>query len=114
MAAIPYRKGSRRGRNAWEPIDLTLTPLHVKILRLVCRRKKGMTCDQVEATLQMLHQTISARINELVKRGYLIETGNKRLTRSGFPARVLKAEWPKKDTAKQMLLLKDDDDAKKK
>ena len=112
MALVPYTKGSKRSKNAWEPVDLRLTRLHMKILKLVKGRKRGMTCDQVEAALKGLHQTISARINELVGWSYLIDTGNKRLTRSGFPARVLRSMWPSTKTARQMLLLKEDNSAK--
>jgi hypothetical protein len=114
VALVPYTKGSRRAKNAWEPIDPSLNHTHIKILNLVGKRKRGMTCDQVEVTGEIIHQTASARITELVQKGYLIDTGNTRLTRSGHPARVLRSEWPKKKTPKQMLLLKEDDGEEKK
>lgn len=110
---VPYTKGSRKAAKAWEPFDPTLSAFHVKILKLIGRRRKrGATCDQVEAEMNGLHQTISARINELVARGFLIDTGNKRITRSGHKARVLRSDWPTKKTAQQMLLLKEGNDEK--
>ena len=106
-ALVPYTNGSRRSNKAWEPIDGRLHRSHVDILKFIRKRKKGATCDQVEAGLNRIHQTVSARINELVNWGYLFDTGNKRITRSGHKARVLRCEWPTKKTAKQMLLLKE-------
>lgn len=45
----------------------------------------GATCDEVEAALQLRHQTASARVNELMKAGQIYE-GGKRATRSGRQA----------------------------
>lgn len=104
---VPYTKGSRRAKKAWEPVDPLLNSTHVAILKFVRKRKKGATCDQTEVGLNRIHQTVSARITELVEWGYLIDTGNKRITRSGHKARVLRCEWPTRKTAQQMLLLKE-------
>jgi threonine dehydratase len=49
--------------------------------------KKGATCDEVEVALGMRHQTVSARITELMDMGALKIIGT-RETRSGRPARV--------------------------
>jgi hypothetical protein len=49
---------------------------------------KGATCDEVEETLQLKHQTASARIRELVIDDKLIDTGRRRKTRSGSSARI--------------------------
>lgn len=113
MALVPYTKGPRRGRDSWEPVDPWLNQTHVKILKLVGRRKRGMTCDQVEAAGEIIHQTASARITELVEKGYLVDTGQKRLTRTGHLARILRSTWPNKKTPRQLLLLKEDGDGKK-
>lgn len=48
----------------------------------------GRTCDEVEYALAMRHQTASARIRELVLAGRLIDSGERRLTRSGRRAAV--------------------------
>ena len=46
------------------------------------------TCDELERYTGMLHQSISARINELVKMKRIVWTGFYRLTRTRRPARV--------------------------
>jgi len=48
----------------------------------------GLTCDEIEVVLGFRHQTASARIRELVLTGFLLDTGRRRHTRSGRPARV--------------------------
>lgn len=96
-------------------MDPWLNETHIKILKLVGKRKKrGMTCDQVEVTGEIIHQTASARITELVEKGYLVDTGSTRLTRTGHPARILRSTWPNKKTPRQLLLLKEDGDGEKK
>ncbi len=54
------------------------------------RGARGATCDELEESLQMQHQTCSARINGLVRKGLVKDSGECRQTRSGRPARVLK------------------------
>jgi Fic family protein len=49
----------------------------------------GLTCDELIQITGLLHQTASARMGELVKDGYLVDSGVKRKTRSGYPARVV-------------------------
>jgi hypothetical protein len=48
----------------------------------------GMTCDEVEVAMRGRHQTISARIRELVCEGRIIDSGRRRATRSGRKAAV--------------------------
>jgi len=52
------------------------------------RRPLGATCDEVEDVLKGLHQTISARVRELVQLGFIKDSGRRRTTRSGRKARV--------------------------
>lgn len=52
------------------------------------RRAHGMTCDEVEATLGLSHQTISARVYELHKKGMIADSGQRRPTRAGRAAKV--------------------------
>lgn len=55
------------------------------------------TCDQVEATLGMTHQSASARMSEL-KRDRLIEpTGDVKPTRSGRNAKVFRVRLEPRD-----------------
>jgi hypothetical protein len=46
------------------------------------------TCDEVETYTELLHQSVSMRIAELIRRGRVIWTGARRLTRSKRTARV--------------------------
>jgi hypothetical protein len=56
---------------------------------MIDRRKHfGATCDEVEQALEGRHQTISARIRELVLMHFIIDSKVRRLTRSGRLARV--------------------------
>ena len=52
------------------------------------RHRKGLTCDQVEQVLSERHQSVSARIRELVIAGRIYDSGERRATRSGKEARV--------------------------
>lgn len=48
----------------------------------------GLTCDQVEVKLNRSHQSISARVNDLMSKGWIMDSGLRRLTRSGRKATV--------------------------
>lgn len=48
----------------------------------------GLTCDQVEQIVGGSHQTVSARVNELRDKGYILDSGARRPTRSGRKATV--------------------------
>lgn len=50
----------------------------------------GQTCEELEDFLKMKHQTCSARISELLKDEKIVDTGERKLTRSGKKARVYK------------------------
>jgi hypothetical protein len=54
-----------------------------QIVKYLTTYPKGMTCDQLEAMLGMLHQTCGARMWELANDGILVKTGERRKTRSG-------------------------------
>jgi hypothetical protein len=48
----------------------------------------GYTCDELEAITGGRHQTVSARVRELVLSGDIHDTGDRRPTRSGRNARI--------------------------
>lgn len=48
------------------------------------------TCDEMEVSLELSHQTVSARIRRLVQLGKLMDSGLRRPTRSGRGATVWK------------------------
>ena len=49
---------------------------------------RGATCDEVEYSTGLKHQTASARVNELRNLAIIVDSGNKRPTRSGRKAIV--------------------------
>ena len=53
-----------------------------------------LTCDEVELLLLLPHQTVSARISELVNCGRLRIRADKRISGSGRRARVYEATQP--------------------
>jgi predicted transcriptional regulator len=61
------------------------------------QRSDGITCDEAEQLLGMLHQSCSARFNELERDGILIPSETTRRTRSGSSARVMLYGKPKGD-----------------
>lgn len=50
--------------------------------------KTGATCDELELTLDMRHQSLSARVRELWQEGWIRRTDRTRHTRSGRLAAV--------------------------
>jgi hypothetical protein len=48
----------------------------------------GATCDEVECVTDLKHQTASARVYELHTRGKIVDSGERRATRSGRDAIV--------------------------
>ena len=46
------------------------------------RRRVGAICDEIEKCLSLKHQTASARITSLRKKGLIIDGGERRMTRS--------------------------------
>jgi hypothetical protein len=48
----------------------------------------GATCDEIEEELGLKHQTASARVRELSQRGLIVDSGDRRPTRSGRQAIV--------------------------
>ena len=56
---------------------------------------EGATCDEIENALNMRHQTASARVRELVLLGVIVNSGQRRKTRSGRSASV----WIRKQTS---------------
>jgi hypothetical protein len=51
-------------------------------------RTFGATVDELEKKLNLSHQTCSPRVLELRQKGLVVDSGKRRLTRSGRRARV--------------------------
>lgn len=66
-----------------------------RVLECIASFKYGATDESVERSLDMRHQTVSARRRELVLMGLVIDSGYKRKTTSGRKATV----WVAKDKA---------------
>ena len=63
----------------------------VAILARLRKYRTGTTCDKLEQVLNMSHQTTSARINDLVRLGKVVDSGRRAKTRTGRLAICWKA-----------------------
>lgn len=66
----------------------TLTNMRKQVIDAFRALGGSATCDEIEVATGLSHQTASARVRDLVKDGYLVDTGARRATRSGRSARV--------------------------
>ena len=90
MSGVPYVPDSDTSREAAESVRSVVSSVRVRVYEYVRERgREGATSDEVEAALGLRHQTASARIRELVKKGVLTNSGARRRTRSGRTARVV-------------------------
>jgi hypothetical protein len=67
---------------------IDLSACRRKVYQHIFRRKKGATCDAIEARTGMLHQTVSARVCELRQDKRIRDSGRREKTRSGRRAIV--------------------------
>lgn len=75
--------------HAVKPDPSALVGTARRIYRYIARRtRKGATSDEVEQALGIVHQSASARINEMRNAGLIEESGRYRKTRSGRNANV--------------------------
>lgn len=87
--SAPFVSGSDTSRAAAESVEESLENLRTLVLKRIRRSgKRGMTCDEVEVQLDLRHQTASARVRELFVKGQIIDSGERRTTRSGRAAVV--------------------------
>ncbi len=86
---VPHARGSDTSRAAAASIRVTVSSKRGRVLAFVLeRRAKGATCDEVEEALEMSHQTASARVYELRGAKLIVDSTNRRVTRSGGFAAV--------------------------
>lgn len=91
LFSYPHTPGFVKGSDTSEaaaasiPADTLRAKVYAKIFRT---GPAGMTCDECEVEMRGRHQTISARIRELVLGSSLVDTGRRRFTRSGRQAAV--------------------------
>ena len=62
--------------------------VRARILDRIRNSPRGATCDDLELRLGVSHQTVSAAIRAMTKAGMIVDSGEKRPTRTGRPARV--------------------------
>jgi len=67
----------------------TAAQLRAMVLKaIVDAGQAGLTCDELEERLEMRHQTVSPRVNELWEAGEIGDSGQRRVTRSNRKAIV--------------------------
>lgn len=84
---IPYAVGSDTSEAAAVSMEPHVSRLEEVVLGVI-ERAKGATCDEVEVATGLPHQTASARVNGLMRKQVIIDSGERRLTRSGRKAVV--------------------------
>lgn len=86
---IPYAKQSDTSEEAAGRIRGRAPQLRARVFQCILQAgMQGRTCDEVEAQLDMRHQTCSARVNELMTGMVIVDSGRRRLTRSKRNATV--------------------------
>lgn len=85
----PHVKTSDSSREAAIQIKESSSSLRMRILNLIMK-SGSMTCDEVEVKTGLRHQTASARIRELVLKGFIEDSSERRKTRSGRNAVIYK------------------------
>lgn len=84
----PHVRGSDTSLAAAEAIEPHVGTQQARALAVVRAALAGATCDEVEALTGGRHQGISARLRELVQLGKIVDSGQRRATRSGRQARI--------------------------
>ena len=80
--------GSDTSEQAADSIRPTRAGMKMTVWRAVYDAPDGLTCDECEVITELVHQTCSARIRELVLDGFVYDSGRRRPTRSGRSARI--------------------------
>lgn len=89
MSTLPYASGSDTSLAAAQSLERDVESLRGLVADFVRGRALlGATCDEIEAALDLRHQTASPRVYELEKQRRLYDSGQRRMTRSGRAAIV--------------------------
>ena len=90
--SVPYVVDQLTSQQAAESMRSMVGALNGDIMReFLTVDGTGLTADGVQARLRGTHQTISARVSELSRMGWLVDTGQRRPTRTGRLAIVYRA-----------------------
>jgi len=88
--APPYQRDSETSREAAEHIEPVAGTLRAQVRRFIERRGAwGATRDEICASLNLTIQSVTPRVNELLRDGHVIEPGQRRMTRAGRRAEVV-------------------------
>lgn len=77
---LPFARGSETSEKAARSMKISAASWRARILEHI--RAKPSTCDEIEAEMNGTHQNISARITELKRLGFIVDSGERRRTRS--------------------------------
>jgi hypothetical protein len=89
----PYARGSDTSKEAAESVEPCSGTLRGVVLEQIAKfGTYGMTCDEAEVATGLTHQTCSARVNELMRLGAIVDSGRRRKTRSKRRATVWVAQ----------------------
>ena len=75
---------------AYESTPSKIREKHKAVLLHTIEEQGNATGDELARMLEMPHQTVSARMSELKRDERILDTGERRLTQLGRPARVYK------------------------
>jgi len=87
----PYVPGSATSKAAASQVKPRRPNKGIRIFRSIRGDASGYTCEEIELMLSMRHQTVSARLVELVACGCIRLAGVQRLTSAEAPAEVYEA-----------------------
>lgn len=87
---MPVAQTSIDSYNAKKAMEL-LGPEQARVLKRILAYKKGITRGEIAHSLGMEKSSVSARVNELIKKGVVEEVGVRPDRHSKRPANVLKA-----------------------
>lgn len=83
---IPPHNHRETSKNAAEAILPLLGPISTRVYEAISNTPR--TCDEVEIVTGLSHQTASARVRELQLKDRIVDSGQRRKTRSGRAAIV--------------------------
>lgn len=87
QTTLPFVVGSATSKAAAKSMVKSAANIRESVFDLIESADLGVTCDEAEVTLNLKHQTCSARIRELALAGRIHQNGT-RPTRSGCAAAV--------------------------
>lgn len=91
MSAYPYTPGFapvNTSERAAESVERDAETMRQRIAAWLWAQPTGATCEEIERSLDLRHQTASARLREMELIGVITKTTEQRKNESGRSARV--------------------------